>query len=91
MENSPAIGKRIHFSKVVAQTPVLLAVEGQRYGILIVHDSSVSLRVGHSGTVTTEGLQLASSAYGFWDDLSKDAYWAYYPSGSGTVTGFIVV
>lgn len=91
MENRPANGHRIHFSKIVAQTPVLLAQEGSRYAILIVHDSSVSLRVGNSGTVQTNGLLLPSSAYGFWDDLSTDAYWAYYPAGSGTVTGFVVV
>ena len=91
MENKPAGGHRIHFSKVVAQQPVLLAQEGSRYAILIVHDSSASLRVGNSGTVQTDGLLLASSAHGFWDDLSVDAYWAVYPSGSGTVTGFVVV
>lgn len=91
MENKPASGHRIHFSRIVAQTPVRLVGSDSRYGVWIFHNSSADLRIGHSGSVATEGLLLVAAQRPFVDFESSDEWWAYYSSGSGTVSGYSVV
>jgi hypothetical protein len=91
MENKPASGHRIHFSRTVAQTPVRLVGSDGRYGVFIFHNSSADLRIGNSGSIATEGLLVPSSQKVFADFESVDEWWAYYASGSGTVSGYSVV
>jgi hypothetical protein len=89
--SSPTSGRRIHFSKIVSQTPVLLYDKGSRWVFWLFHDSSADLRLGFSGSIATQGILIPSEQRVFIDDLSSDEYWAYYASGSGTVTGYVVV
>ena len=85
MDKKPASGHRIHFTKIVAQTPVLLAGEGGRHAFVI--STTAAIRLGFSGTA---GMTIPADQ-GFTDNYSTDEYWAYAASSSGTVTGFIVV
>lgn len=89
MDNKPADGARIHFRYVFTSTPRLLALGGTRQAIVIVNEGSSAVRLGHSGTVATLGLYLPGET-ALSDNYSKDEYWGYVSSGSGTVSGFIV-
>lgn len=89
MDKVKAVGERIHFRKVFTTTPVLLALGGERSAIVIVNESNSAIRIGHSGTVSTLGLYVPSEN-SFSDNYSKDEYWGWVASGSGTVSGFIV-
>lgn len=86
MDNKPASGHRIHFSRIVSQTPVLLAGEGSRHAFVLTNVGS-EVRIGYSGTA---GIIIPGNQ-GFTDNYSMDEYWAYAASGSGTVSGFIVI
>jgi hypothetical protein len=92
MDNKPASGHRIHFRKInPATSPFLIVGAGVRQTILIVNeDSTNAIRVGASGTVSTLGT-LIPAGQSLADNYSQDEYWAYAPSSSGTVSGFIVV
>jgi hypothetical protein len=90
MDNKPAGGRRIHFSRVVSQTPVLLAQEGGRHAFVMTNIGSADVRVGFSGSLSTLGILVPGNA-GYSDNYSMDEYWAVAASGSGTVSGFIVI
>ena len=85
MDTKPAAGHRIHFTKIVAQVPVLLVGEGGRHAFVVSTDAAI--RIGYSGTA---GMTIPANQ-GFTDNYSTDEYWAYAASSSGTVTGFIVI
>lgn len=89
MDNKPADGQRIHFRKIFTSTPVLLVMGGTRQAVVIVNEGSSAVRIGHSGTVAASGLYLPGET-ALSDNYSKDEYWAYVSSGSGTVSGFVV-
>jgi len=90
MDIKPGSGRRIHFSKILSSTPVLIAGAGVRDAIVIVNEGSAAVRVGHSGTVATLGTYLGGGL-SLSDNYSQDDYWGYIGSGSGTVSGFVVV
>lgn len=89
MDKKPAEGMRIHFRKIFTTTPVLIALGGTRQAIVIVNEGSTAVRLGFSGTVATLGLYLPGET-ALSDNYSKDEYWGYVSSGSGTVSGFVV-
>lgn len=91
MDKQRADGRRIQFMKYVQSTPILLVGSGNRWGIVIVNESSANLlRVGYSGTIATEGIGIPAGQ-SLSDTFSTDEYWAAYSSGqSGTVSGFYV-
>lgn len=89
MDKKPADGERVHFRKTFTSTPVLLALGGARQAIVIVNEGTTAVRIGHSGTVATLGLYLPGET-ALSDNYSRDEYWGYVSSGSGTVSGFIV-
>lgn len=89
MDKKPADGQRIHFRQIFTSTPVLLVGGGTRQAVVIVNEGASAVRIGHSGTVATSGLYLGGGL-SLSDNYSKDEYWAYVASGSGTISGFIV-
>lgn len=89
MDNKPAVGERIHFRMVFTTTPRLLVLGGSRQAVVFVNETASAVRIGHSGTVATQGLYLPA-ATSFSDNYSQDEYWARAESGSGTISGFIV-
>lgn len=89
MDKKPAVGERVHFRLIFTQTPVRITWGGEKQAVVIVNEGSNAIRIGHSGTVTTLGLYLPGSS-SFSDNYSKDEWWAYVSSGSGTISGFIV-
>lgn len=89
MDKKPADGNRIHFRTIFTTTPVLIVGGGFRQAVVIVNEGSSAVRIGHSGTVATLGLYLPGST-SFADNYSRDEYWGYVSSGSGTVSGFVV-
>jgi hypothetical protein len=88
MDKKPASGNRIHFRSIVTGT-TLLVMGTERQAVVFVNEGTTAVRLGHSGTVATLGLYL-NGATSFADNYSKDEYWAYVSSGSGTISGFIV-
>lgn len=89
MDKKPATGERIHFRKTFTTTPVILALGGERQAVVFVNEGSNAVRIGHTGTVATLGLFLNGTT-SFSDNYSKDEYWGWVSSGSGTISGFIV-
>lgn len=87
MDIKPADGHRVHFSVIAITTPKLLVDAGGRHAVVFSTDAAV--RIGNTGTVATLGFVLPADT-GFTDNYSTDAWWVVTPSGSGTVTGFIV-
>lgn len=88
-DKKPADGNRIHFRTIFTSTPKLIASGGTRQAIVIVNEGSSGVRVGHSGTVASLGVYIPGET-AFADNYSKDEYWGYVASGSGTISGFIV-
>lgn len=88
MDKKPANGRRTHFSVTATTTPKLLVVEGVRHAVVFVTNAAV--RVGHSGTLATLGLNIPADQ-GFTDNYSSDEWWVSTVAGSGTVSGFVVV
>lgn len=91
MDKKRADGHRVHFSKIVGSTPMLLCGTDSRWAVVIINESSTDMvHVGYSGTVGTIGAGIGAGQ-SLTDTFSVDEYWAVYASGkSGTVSGFIV-
>ena len=91
MDKKPATESRYHFKKTVPSAyPVLLHPDVVRDAILIVNEGTQAVRIGHSGTVSTEGTYL-DGGNSLADNYSRDAWWAQATSASGTVSGFAVL
>jgi uncharacterized protein YjlB len=90
MDVKPASGRRVHFSKVVGQVPLLLVGEGGRHALVFSNTGGADVRVGHSGSLSTLGM-IIPAGQGFTDNYSTDDWWAVAASSSGTVSGFLVV
>lgn len=88
MDKKPADGRRMHFNLIATTTPKLIVGAGVRHAVVILGDASI--RIGHSGTVATQGLLIPANT-GFTDNYSSDDWWVVTPSSSGTVTGFVVL
>ena len=90
MDIKPASGHRIHFTtKNVTSTPVRLVGADGRYAVVFVNTGD-AVRIGHSGSIATEGVIIPQNN-GFSDTFSADEWWAYAASGTGTVSGYIIV
>jgi hypothetical protein len=89
MDNKPAVGSRIHFRANFTTTPTILVLGGERQAVVFVNETASAVRIGFSGSVATSGLYMAAGA-SFSDNYSRDEYWGYASSGSGTISGFIV-
>ena len=89
MDIKPADGSRVHFRKVLTSTITKLVGEGTRQAVVFVNESASGIYLGHSGTVTTLGLYIPTLT-SLADNYSRDEYWGYVSSGSGTVSGFII-
>lgn len=90
MDLKPAQGHRIHFTaKTMTTTPQLLVGgDGRQAVVFVVNGGAV--RIGHSGSIATQGVYIPDGQ-GFTDNYSADEWWGYAASGSGSVSGFIVV
>jgi len=91
MDKKKSDGARVHFSKSVVSTPVLLVGSGSRWAVVIVNESSANLlRVGASGTVAAIGVGIGAGQ-SLTDTFSSDDWWGVYAAGqSGTVSGFYI-
>lgn len=87
MDIKPADGRRLHFSVIATTTPKLLVDAGGRHAVVISTDAAI--RIGATGSVATLGFAIPANT-GFVDNYSTDAWWVVTPSGSGTVTGFVI-
>jgi len=90
MDKKPAGGSRIHFSKIVAQSPVLLCDHGTRHALVLSNTGGADIRIGFSGSIATLGM-VVPAGQGFTDNYSQDEWWAFAASSSGTVSGFAVI
>ena len=90
MDNKPASGHRIHFRRIVGTTPVLLANEGNRHAFVMTNVGNADVSIGYSGSLSALGILIPANQ-GYSDNYSIDEYWAVASSGSGTVSGFIIV
>jgi len=91
MDKKPAVGHRIHFKKTVPSAyPVLLVGRGVKEAVVFVNEGTQAIRLGFSGTVSTNGLYL-DGGKSFADNYSLDEYWGQATSSSGTVSGIEVV
>lgn len=91
MDNKPAEGARIHFRRIAPSGQVFLIVPHEtRHAVVFVNeDSANAIRVGASGTVSTQGTLIPASQ-SLSDNYSHDSWWGYAASSSGVVSGFIV-
>lgn len=88
MDKKKADAHRMHFRKSVGGVPVLLVDADDRWGVVISNEGSATLLMGRaSGTLSTLGMGLATNEI-FMDDSSVDAWWALFPSITGTVSGY---
>lgn len=90
MDKTPASGRRSHFSKIVAQTPVLLVGAGGRHAVVFSNVGGADIRIGPSGSLSSIGM-IIPAGQGFTDNYSVDDWWAVASSSSGTVSGFTVI
>jgi hypothetical protein len=90
MDMKPAIGHRIHFTAVQATTTpkLLVGADGRHAVVFVVNGGAV--RIGHSGSIASQRIYIPDGQ-GFTDNYSADQWWVYAASGSGSVSGFIVV
>lgn len=88
MDKKKADAHRMHFRKSVGGVPVLLVDADDRWGVVIVNEGSSTLLMGReSGTISTLGMGLPANEV-FMDTFSVDAWWALFPSITGTVSGY---
>lgn len=89
MDTKPATERRYHFLYIVPSAyPVLIHPDVIRDEIVISNEGSPAIRIGHSGTVSTNGMYIGSGVI-FTDRYSRDAWWAQAVTSSGTVSGFV--
>jgi len=91
MDSKPNIGQKRYFRKFIGTQPVLLA-DGTRYEFYAMLESGNAVRLGESGTVASGlGALLITTGSVLQDKSSGDAWWGVTSSGSGTVSGYVVV
>jgi len=91
MDKKAAVGRREEFPRqAVTSTWVLLSSEAQsREAFIVYNEGPATVLLGQTGTPTTSWLALEDGC-GFTDNYTKEAWYAYAESGSGTVSGFSV-
>lgn len=90
MDQKPADGHRIHFtSRNINTTPIRLVGADGRHAVVFVNTGD-AVRIGHSGSIATQGIIIPQNQ-GFSDNYSADEWWAYAASGTGTISGYIIV
>ena len=90
MDKKPATEKRVHFKYIVPSAyPILVHPEVVRDAIVMLNEGTQAMRIGHSGTVSTNGMYL-DGGKSLADNYSSDAWWAQATSASGTISGFVV-
>lgn len=80
-------GRRSEFQQIAVTVPKLLVGKGSRQCVLIYNNTSGNLYLGNSGTSTPLVLPTNTA---HWDMFSSDEWWAWTPSSSGTVSGYVV-
>lgn len=87
MDKKQASGHRVHFSRIVGTTPVLLVgADTSRWQVVIVNAGSGTVSLGISGST-----QLSLPTNGIlYDTYSIDDWWASYSTSSGTVSGYYI-
>ena len=84
-----ADAKREHFRRIVGGTPILICLPGARDAFVVVNETAnVDIYLGYSGSISTLGMTLPGEQL-FEDDYSQDEWWAYAPTSSGTLSGYI--
>jgi len=91
MDKKPADGHRIALDKVAAIPGdiVLLVGDEPRHAVVFVNEGPATVYIGETGTPTANWMYLPADQ-GFTDNYTKESWWAYTLSGSGTISGFVV-
>lgn len=90
MDNKRAQGTKHFFPRFAVQTTMMqIVADGDRDAVVFVNGGPASVYAGKTGTPIANWMELPSGQ-GFTDNYSKDNWWVYAPSSSGTVSGFIV-
>lgn len=89
MDEKQATGNRLPFRFAVVITPMLIVGRGPRHAVVIVNEGPNDVWLGETGTALEQWMYLPAGQC-FPDNYSEDDWWAYAPSGSGTVSGFVV-
>ena len=90
MDKKRAAGEKQFFPRFAANATMHLIVgDGDRDAVVFVNSGPEAVYCGKTGTPVGNWMELPSGQ-GFSDTYSKDNWWAYTPSSSGTISGFIV-
>lgn len=91
MDKKRAAGRKFFFPRFAVQTaPILIVAEGPRDEVVFVNEGPATVYVGVSGTFPVTSWMALPSGSRHEDRFTQDAWWAYAPAGSGTVSGYIV-
>lgn len=86
----PVNGRRVPFSILATTTPKLLVDAGSRQCVVVYNASGSDVRLGASGSLSSLGVLVPSNMQ-FHDLFTNDDWWVLTTSGSGTVSGYVVV
>jgi len=90
MDKKRASGHKSFFPRIiVTATMKQIVPEMDRDAVVFVNEGSATVYVGKTGTPTANWMPLPAGQ-GFSDTYTRDNWWVYIPSSSGSVGGFIV-